>query len=335
MLGKKMPTKKTPSSAIRRTDKKMTPLVLAYDLGGTKVAVAIVNSRGKILREIREPASFLDGKNAVLRQLETLGKTLMAEYPGRVTRVGIASAGPLDPSRGLLLDPTNFKDKSGKTWGTVPLAQILAKKLGLPVYLENDAAAAILAETWIGAAKGLKNAMILTLGTGLGTGIIANGQLVRAGRGLHPEAGHIPLLFNDRKAQCGCGNLGCAEVFLSGKNFGKRAAARLKNPRLDARAIAELARRKEPEALALFREYATHLAAALRAYVFLYAPEMIVLTGSFAAASDLFLKDAQKQLEWDLRRYREGVDLMPRLKVSALNNEAGVLGAAWVAHFRA
>ena len=105
---------------------------------------------------------------------------LIARHPN-VKRAGIASAGPLDPIGGVLLDPTNFASASG-TWGHVPLARILSRKLRIPVLLENDAAAAMLAEHWVGAAKGYENAMILTLGTGLGTGIICNGALVRAGQ---------------------------------------------------------------------------------------------------------------------------------------------------------
>ncbi|MGZ3709324.1 MAG: ROK family protein, partial [Bdellovibrionota bacterium] len=188
--------------------------VLAYDLGGTKVAVGVVNRRGKVLDEIRVPVIIEEGKAAVLKQLGDLGLELLKRHR-EIRRVGVASAGPLDPEKGVLLDPTNFTSSKG-SWGKVPLANILSKRLKRPVTMANDAAAAILAEHWIGVAKGYDNAMILTLGTGLGTGMILNGELVRAGRGLHPEAGHLILKDGDETAPCGCGNLGCAEGYLSG-----------------------------------------------------------------------------------------------------------------------
>ncbi len=304
-------------------------VVLAYDLGGTKVAVGVVTARGKVLEEIRTPVVFQEGKAAVIRQLGELGAELLKRYPA-IRKIGIASAGPLDPDQGILLDPTNFASKKG-TWGNTPLASLLRKKLKYPIYLENDAAAAMLAEHWVGRAKKYKNAMILTLGTGLGTGIIVNGELVRSGRGLHPEAGHIIIRAGDETAPCGCGNLGCAEAFLSGRNFSRRARTRFANPNLTAKDIAEVARSKrDPRALAAFSEYAEMMAVAISNYVRLYAPEIIVLTGSFAEAADLFVPATRQTLKRMLEKQRIG-DLMPEIEVSSLNNEAGIIGGAYVA----
>ena len=307
-------------------------LALAYDLGGTKVAVGIVNSRGKVVDETRVPVQVEGGKEAVISQLAELGKNFLKKHP-KARRAGIASAGPLDPAKGVLLDPTNLVTE-GQTWGQVPLARLLQTKLKIPTYLENDAAAAMLAEHWIGAAKGYKNSMILTLGTGLGTGVIANGQLVRAGHGLHPEAGHVILNYRDETAPCGCGNLGCAEAYLSGRNFSRRARVRFADPNLHAKDIAELAREKDPRALAAFEEYALIMAAAIQNYAVIYAPEIIVFTGSFAAASDLFLEQTRRHLERMLARKRIGIDLLPKLVVSKLDNNAGLIGGAYVAFHR-
>ena len=306
-------------------------LVLAYDLGGTKVAVGVVDSKGKIIAEIRVPVVIEQGKAAVLKQLVELGKRLIAVHP-RVKRVGIASAGPLDPIKGLLFDPTNFvsaKDPHG--WGVVPIAKILSKGLKKPVVLENDAAAAMLAEHWKGAAKGYDNAMILTLGTGLGTGIITNGSLLRSGRGLHPEAGHMIIKDGDTSAPCGCGNSGCAEAYLSGRSFARRARTRFSNPNLKPIDIAKLARAGDPRAHAAFEEYAQLMAVALSNYVAMFSPEIFVFTGGFAESADLFLDKTSYHLERLLKRRRAGVDLMPKLAVSKLDNEAGLLGGAFVA----
>ena len=111
-------------------------LVLAYDLGGTKVAVGVVDSSGKILAFHREPALLKKGKKATLDQLVRLGKEMIVKFPA-IEAVGVASAGPLDPRKGILLDPTNFTGPDGN-WGRVPLAAILSKGLRKKVFLEND-----------------------------------------------------------------------------------------------------------------------------------------------------------------------------------------------------
>jgi glucokinase len=306
-------------------------LVLAYDLGGTKVAVGVVDSSGKILAESRVPAVFSEGKKAVLDQLIALGREMIHKFP-KVRRIGIASAGPLDPKKGILLDPTNFVSaKEPQGWGKVPLAAILSKALGKPATLENDAAAAMLAEHWKGAAKGFDNAMILTLGTGLGTGLITNGTLLRSGRHLHPEAGHIILKAGDTSAPCGCGNLGCAEAYLSGRSFARRSRLRFADPKLDGLAIEKMARAGDPRAIAAFDEYSQMMAIALHNYVVMFCPEIFVFTGSFANSADLFIEKTKFYLEQLLKRRRTGIDLMPQLAVSKLDNEAGLLGGAYVA----
>lgn len=316
-------------SKARKPKAPRTEKVLAYDLGGTKVAVGVVDSRGKVLEDLRVPIILDQGRDAMMEQLAELGRTLIRQHPG-IRRVGIASAGPVDPARGLLLDPINMSGAKDN-WGVVPLGKTLQKKLKLPVELENDAAAAMLAEAWVGRARKSRNAMILTLGTGLGTAVIANGKLVRAGRMLHTEAGHVIIRHGDPTAPCGCGNLGCSEAFLSGRGFTRRARPRFANPELMAVDIAELARKHDPRALAAFEEYAELMAVAIQNYVTLYCPELIVLTGSFAEAADLFLDSTRRHLEKLLARRRVGIDLMPELTISSLNNKAGLIGGAYVA----
>lgn len=317
---------------VKKNLKPIIAPVLSYDLGGTKVAVGVINSKGKILAEVRESVRIEDGKQAVIDQLVKLGKNFLSEFP-KIKKVGMASAGPLDPQKGVLLDPTNFTSRHG-SWGKVPLAAILSKRLKRRVFMENDAAAAMLAEHWIGAAKKYDNAMILTLGTGLGTGIISNGELVRTGRHLHPEAGHLIIHQGDQSAPCGCGNLGCAEAYLSGRGFTRRARMRFANPDLTGKDIADLTRNGDPRALAAFEEYSELMAITLHNYCVIYAPEIIVFTGSFANTADLFLKSTKTHLERYLIRRRVGIDFMPKLAVSALDNNAGLIGGAYVAFTR-
>ncbi len=304
-------------------------LVLAYDIGGTKVSVGVLDQSGKILTSHREPIVFAEGKKAALQQIVNLGVALIKKYP-KIKAVGVASAGPLDPARGLLLDPINFKSPEGP-WGVVPIVQILKKALHRPVFLENDAAAAMLAEQWRGSAKNTQNAMVLTLGTGLGTATICNGKLVRAGRNLHTEGGHIILDSEDASAPCGCGNFGCAEAYLSGKNFTRRARKQLGIAEIDASQIISRARRGEKKFKKLFEEYSEKLALLLHSFARIYAPEVVIFTGSFADGFDLFSKKTLKILAKMLDRENSGESLVPLLKVSRLKNEAGLIGGAFVA----
>jgi glucokinase len=308
--------------------------VLAFDLGGTKIHVGVVDSRGRILEDIREPVAVALGQEAVFKQLADLGKYFLEKHP-KIKKMGIASAGPLDPQRGILLNPTNLASSAdpSDTWSEVPITEVLGRMLKRPAKLENDAAASMLAEHWLGKAHGYENAMILTLGTGLGTGIITNGKLQRAGHELHPEAGHIIIRAGDRSAPCGCGNLGCAEAFLSGRNFARRNARKLGNRALTGEDITRLARRGNKKALMAFDEYAELMAAALYSYSVTFCPEIIIFTGSFAAASPFFLPRTRKLLAVMMQGRRKGVDLLPKLAVSSLRNKAGLLGGAYVALF--
>ncbi|MGE3263188.1 MAG: ROK family protein [Bacteriovoracia bacterium] len=299
--------------------------VIGIDLGGTKVAAGVVDSEGKIFFEQRVSTELGGGWPRLKKQLLTLCRELQKNHSG-IKAIGIGSAGPLHAPSGRLLDPTNFG------WSkplTVAIASQLEQSLNLPVRLENDAAAAVLAERWRGGAG--DNCVVLTLGTGLGMGVIANGKLVRGGRELHPEGGHILLRPGDTSAPCGCGNLGCAEAYLSGKNFTARVASSLGKPALSTLEILEMAKSGNPEVLVFLKEYSELLAVYLQNLVVLYYPEKVILTGSFANAHPLFLPQAETHLRVLLARRLKTLPLLPKIRISRLGNRAGVLGAAFVA----
>lgn len=300
--------------------------VLAYDMGGTKVEVGVVTDKGKIIASRREPVEFEGGKNHVLRQLAELGQEYLREHK-QIKRIGFASAGPLHPKKGMLLNPTNFSYQ-GKTWGKVPLVSLLEKSLKRKVFLENDAAAAVGAEAWLGAAKGVKNVLMLTLGTGLGTGILIEGKLLRAGHGLHTEAGHMIVNYLEKVQRCGCGNFGCAEAYLSGTGFQRWAREGIGRHDLNNSQIEKLARGGNKEAMRMFTRYGHILANVIHNFVVMFASDVVILSGSFANSSDLFLPSTQNHLKALLKHKNEGIDMMPKIRKSKLNNHAGLLGAA-------
>lgn len=135
----------------------------------------------------------------------------------------------------------------------------------------------------------------------------------------------------DESAPCGCGQLGCAEAYLSGRSFAHRARVILKNEVIDAPQIAARARDGDAAALKLFDEYAENLAIALHNYIVIFYPEIVVFTGSFAAAHDLFLEKTAKKLGKMLTRRNKVMNLQPELAISKLENQAGLLGGAYVA----
>lgn len=302
--------------------------VLAYDLGGTKIAAAIVNDKGSIIESRVEKAVFSQGVEAIYDQLARMGRELMAIHP--VTRAGIASAGPLDPRQGVLLDSTNFKT-AGQSWGVIPLVKELKSRLNIDLVLDNDAASAALAEHWVGEGKGFENMVAITLGTGVGVGIVANGSLVRAGRNLHTEGGHVIIETEKAEALCGCGNFGCAEAYLSGVNFTKLVSNRWKMVDLTSHNLIEMANSKDERALKVFTEYGDKLATFISNLVMLFAPEVVVLSGGFSHAAHIFLPQTESRLLNLMERHREGIDMLPQIRISKFRDEAGLIGAAKVA----
>ena len=297
---------------------------LALDLGGTKLEVAVVDADARILVSRKELLNLELGKDAVIEQMAQWGLDMIRDFPD-VSCVGISSCGPLDPVNGLLLDATNLLT-NGKGWGIVPLRSILQEKFALPTYFDNDAACCALAEKWIGVGSKRKNDnfMVLTLGTGLGVGIVCNNQLFRSGRYRHPEAGHVIVDYKDEAQLCACGANGCSEGYLSGKHF--TVNYNHKNQcSLTAQEIVALARSGDANARAAFEEYARLMAATLHNYCVIFCPEWIVFGGSFSAAFDLFAPLVQKELQRLLVRRK---DIMPDLQVSGLENHSCLLGAA-------
>lgn len=302
---------------------------LCFDLGGTNLRAALINREGEILSQSRVSVIGARGFKDLLRLF-----TEVVE-PWRVggqdwELVSVASAGPLDPVEGVLLDPTNFLTDS-KGWGVLPLVKELEALYKKKVFLENDAAAALLAETWKGAAVGKKNVTLMTLGTGVGTAFLVNGDLVRSGRNLHTEASHIPINAYDTESPCACGGYGCVEAYLAGSHFAKRIVKLLNRPGITGEEAAELAREGDSKVRAAFDKYAEHLALAVRAYAMTFSSEVVVLGGGFSSNADCFIDQANQKLPALFERHRDGVDMLPKLVISPIHDVAGLLGAARVA----
>ena len=203
-------------------DSKQSGPFLGVDIGGTKVAVGLVDRVGKILTQGRKPMVANGTAEAALQAVTgAIDISLMsATADGRLQSIGICAPGPLDPKTGIVLNPPNLP-----CWRNFPLADEVAKHYHVPVKVDNDANAAALAETRWGAARGHRYVFYATIGTGIGTGIVLDGRIYHGNTGSAGEGGHVSIDY--RGPLCPCGKRGCIEVLAAGPAIGARARAKI------------------------------------------------------------------------------------------------------------
>ncbi len=191
----------------------------AVDIGGTKVATGIVDEAGNILTKARVPMiANRDAETAVSAVFEALDQ-ILSKSDTAPSAIGIISPGPLDPNTGVILNPPNLP-----CWREFPLGARVSARYGLPTFVENDANAAGLAEALWGVGAGYKAVFYVTLGTGIGTALVLDGDIYNGRTGAALEAGHLSINFNGPR--CGCGKPGCIEAYASGTAIAARARAK-------------------------------------------------------------------------------------------------------------
>jgi glucokinase len=190
-------------------------LYVGVDVGGTKVAAGLVNSRGEITSHIRLPMIASSAPAALDAVLRAIARSVPAA-PDRLAGIGICAPGPLDPTSGVILNPPNLP-----CWRNFPLAEAVKKVYSVPVRVDNDANAAALAEAAWGAARGYNNVFYATIGTGIGTGIVFENNIYHGRTGSAGEGGHLTIDYEG--PLCRCGKRGCIEVLASGPAIARRA----------------------------------------------------------------------------------------------------------------
>ena len=280
--------------------------VLGIDIGGTKIAVCLANGKGDILDSARFPstARYEDALENIARLARELtshqGITLQ-----QVDACGISAPGPLNLNEGLLLRSPNMP------WGDqIPIQRDLERLLGIPAILENDANAGALAEWFFGSGKGKQNVVYLTMSTGVGAGVVADGHLLHGVGGNAAEMGHVILDIHG--PLCNCGQRGCLEAYTGGRAIQQRLQAYLKDKpnhaffrlpcvdgkveNLDFRALLEGVRERIPLALEWWDEFCLRLAQGVGAVATAYNPEVIVLGTTAYHAGDLLMEPLQRLL---------------------------------------
>ncbi len=312
--------------------------VLGIDIGGTKIAVCIADQQGHVLASRRLTGGSTVPYQQVLPQIVSLAQQLMAEtgLAGKIPACGICAPGPLDMAGGRIMKSPNM------AWDDVPIRDDLAKALDLPAFLENDANAGVLAEWFFGCAKGKKDVIYLTMSTGVGGGIIANGHLVTGASGIGGELGHLVLDVNG--PPCGCGQLGCLEAYCGGRNVALRLQDALRHrqdhalmrlPEVDGKlenlnfqTVREGAKLGIPLAITLWDEICMRLAQGIGLCMATFNPEMIVLGTAAFYAGDFMLKPVLAHLpRFAWKEFRTACEVC----LTALGPKVGELAGASVA----
>ncbi|MFF8032932.1 ROK family protein [Streptomyces sp. NPDC016626] len=300
-----------------------TDLVAALDIGGTKIAGALVDRRGRILGRAQRPTPAQEDGETVMRAVETvLGDLASSPLWQRVGAVGIGSAGPVDASAGTV-SPVNVPG-----WRDYPLvARVRAAAGGLPVELIGDGVAITAAEHWQGAARGHDNALCLVVSTGVGGGLVLGGRLHPGPTG---NAGHIGHISVDLDGDvCPCGSRGCVERIASGPNIARRALENGWRPGPDgdtsAAAVAAAARAGDAVAVASFERAARALAAGIAATATLVEIDIAVIGGGVGKAGEVLFAPLRRALA----QYAT-LSFVQRLAVAPAQTgtDAGLVGAA-------
>jgi glucokinase len=256
-----------------------------------------------------------EGLDAVLDRVATLVGRVAGD--ARVDGVGVGLPGPVDFATRSVVHPPNLPG-----WEVVPVASVLEERLGVPVAIENDANAVVLGEALFGAGRGHRVVLGLTLGTGIGGGLVIDGEVHRGATGTGTEIGHCPVRPGGRR--CGCGARGCLEAYASATALVKRARRVLRPPPQSARDVAAAARRGDERALGLLEELGGYLGEGIASAVTLLDPDVVILAGGLAAASRFLMPTVRETV----RERAFGGARRVRIVRHRLGDRAGILGAA-------
>ncbi|KND25662.1 ROK family protein [Streptomyces acidiscabies] len=300
-----------------------TDLVAALDIGGTKIAGALVDGDGAIVARAQRPTPAREDGETVMGAVEAvLGELTASPLWDRVHSVGIGSAGPVDASAGTV-SPVNVPG-----WRGFPLVPRVRAVTGeLPVELIGDGVAITAAEHWQGAARGHDNALCMVVSTGVGGGLVLGGRLHPGPTG---NAGHIGHISVDLDGDpCPCGGRGCVERIASGPNIARRALDNGWRPGPDgdatAAAVAAAARAGDPAALASFDRAAQALAAGIAATATLVEIDIVVIGGGVGKAGDILFGPLRRHLaDYATLSFVQGLTIVP----AQMGTDAGLVGAA-------
>lgn len=297
------------------------------DVGGTTVKLAYLNENGEMLDKWEIPTATANGGEQILPDIAASVKDYLHRkdiHPDRLLGMGIGVPGPVD-SKGVVNRCVNLG------WGRFNIAEALSSLTGLPVRAGNDANVAALGEFWKGGGKGCENMVFVTLGTGVGGGIVVEGRLLHGATGAGAELGHL-VLKKDETEPCSCGKYGCVEQYcsatgivrLANRHLAATAAPSvLRMDKLTAKAIFDAGKAGDPVAEEILQEYYELMGQFLGDVCTVVNPEVVVLGGGVSKAGNMLLEG----IEPYFRRYAFHATANTRFALASLGNDAGAYGA--------
>ena len=308
----------------------MGQVVVGVDLGGTNLRTALLSPDGDVLDKHKEATRASAGwKQVVARLVENIQRQQkIADQKGlTVVGAGVGAPGVIRMDQGIVVKSPNFPD-----WNNLPLKEELERALHIPVFIENDANAAALGEQWLGAGRGINSMILLTLGTGVGGGIVLNNLIWQGADGMAGEIGHMTLIPEGRR--CGCGNTGCLEMYASARGIVQsyRDAMSIKDggnaPEITAEQVYQAAQDGEPVALRVMKDMGRMLGIGIANLINIFNPQMIVIGGGVKDAWQLFIGATHEEI---MRRAFQVPAERTEIVPSQLGDDAGMVGAAAVA----
>lgn len=300
----------------------MTDAVAGIDIGGTNTKIGLVNAEGKIIarKTLSTPdyAQFIDYIEAIAGAV----RELLASQSATLKAVGIGAASA-NYRTGCIEHAANLPWK-----GIEPICKELSDRLGVPVYLDNDANAAALGEFKYGVARGIEDMVMITLGTGVGGGVISHGKLIHGANSCGGEVGHLRIDYSDNARQCGCGSKGCLETYCSATGVVRTAKEMYKDGRqaLTSLDIYNAACSEDQTAIEIFKTVGRQLGRAMALIIQVTDPQAIVLFGGLAAANRFFMPSLEEEMNKNIMPILRG---KCKVLISTLNGaDAAILGAA-------
>ncbi|HET7484634.1 MAG TPA: ROK family protein [Solirubrobacterales bacterium] len=305
---------------------------IGVDLGGTKMLLGVIEPGPRVFWESREASTGQTEDELVDLLVREVGEAHQ-HCPG-VTGIGLGIPATIDHDRGVAVSAVNLPLEN------LPIRDLVSERTDLPVFVDNDANVATLAEHLYGAARGARNAVMLTIGTGIGGGLILGGEVYRGSTGAGAELGHTVIEVDGPRCQGNCPGRGCVETLASGTAIGRegRAAAEqapdselgrmlAAGEEIDGKAVTEAALGGDAAARGVFDLVGSRLGVALTSFANIFEPEVFVIGGGVIAAGDLLLEPARRTLE------QRALPPMKRIPVVAaeLGPDAGMIGAAAMA----
>ncbi len=308
---------------------------IGIDVGGTNVKIALVDEKGKIIYSNSVPTYANMGYEYTVNNIKQAIRDLMKETntdAKNIQGIGFDFPGQVDYKKGIVKLAPNIPG-----WVNVPIAKMIEDEFGIPTRIDNDVRCAALGELNFGAGKGCENFVCITVGTGIGSGLVINGKLVRGAANAAGEIGHIKLQMNGGPI-CGCGDTGCLEAFASGPSIVAMAQEYIKGGKstkfrelagvdgeITPYLVAKAAEAGDPVAKRIFEIVGTYIGLGLTSVINLLNPEKVIIGGGVAEAGDLLLEPIRKTIkERAMVVARDSVEIVP----AQLGNTAGVIGAS-------